>query len=65
VETHLAHVFQKLNIRGRSELPRELQAARPQVLPLRPAVPIKLGRHGQAPQRRDGVTEVRGQHETR
>ena len=65
VETHLGHVFQKLSIRGRSELPRELAAAHSQVLPLRPAVPIKLVRHGQAPNLREGVDEVSGQHENR
>ena len=65
VETHLGHVFQKLSIRGRNELPRELAAPHSQVLPFRPGVPIKLVRHGQAPNLREGVAEVSGQHENR
>ena len=36
VETHLGHVFQKLSIKGRDELPRELAAPLSQSLPVRP-----------------------------
>ena len=48
VETHLAHVFQKLSIRGRDELPRELAELQSPALPLRPGVPITLAHQGPA-----------------
>jgi DNA-binding CsgD family transcriptional regulator len=46
VETHLAHVFQKLSIRGRDELPRELAARQSPALPFRSRDPITLAHHG-------------------
>ena len=65
VETHLRHVFQKLSIRGRHELPPELAAPHSQVLPIRPGVPTKPVRQGQAPSVREGSAEVSHQHENR
>jgi DNA-binding CsgD family transcriptional regulator len=62
VETHLGHIFQKLNIRSRNELPRELAAPHTQVLPLRPGVPIRLVQQGRArrPASAENVDSDRG-----